>query len=352
MAMSVSCILFFLKSQKDNDIPITKICDVKGKNLHPKQPVSPNKFIPVSCVHSIFPISLITIKMSTMSSSIVVDVPSVGTGSSESVTTGTQTSTSPLSGATGATIGMVVDRSGSMASVADDAVGGMNVFIDGQRATGASFSVMLFDDRFVFPNTGKEYSKMDSEILASIPLVSASDMRHFESTSKAYSTGYGYGQVMRHKVMEPVPEDEAVEEEFWDYTPRGGTALVDAMGYMINRLDRCEGQKIMVVQTDGHENQSREFTASDIKTMISERQKRLDWQFFFLGADESAISTATHSYGIGKGHCLKYGKAKKSNQVWQTCSQATARAQTYGCTAAAYGGSCFDDEERLEADSD
>lgn len=83
-----------------------------------------------------------------------------------------------------------------------------------------------------------------------------------------------------------------------DYTPHGMTALYDAIGIAItnaghrleftpvgNRPDKV----LFIIQTDGHENSSREFTRERIKSMIDHQQVKYSWDFVFLGANQDAI---------------------------------------------------------------
>lgn len=216
------------------------------------------------------------------------------------------------------TIGFVVDRSGSMQSVRDDTIEGLNGYIEEQKDGNVSFFPVLFDDCFFFPHTGQQFSRINCETLAKIPLVKGRDMKPF---SKDGTSGT------------------------WIYKPRGSTALVDAIGHTISRLDEFSGHKVLVVQTDGKENASMEFTKEDILKMIKDRRERDDWDFYFLGAESDAIKVASSSYGFTRDKCLKYGKKNHSRRVWKACSAAITRARR-GC----YSG--FTKVEAEEVDSD
>jgi hypothetical protein len=83
--------------------------------------------------------------------------------------------------------------------------------------------------------------------------------------------------------------------------PRGGTALLDAVGRAINetgeRLARMPeedrpGLVIFVVMTDGEENSSKEFSKARIKEMIQHQQEVYNWHFTFLGANQDAFAEA------------------------------------------------------------
>ena len=148
-------------------------------------------------------------------------------------------------------ITLVVDRSGSMAEVCEDAEGGVNTFINQQsKEPGeALLTLVQFDTEYEFLHTG-------------VPI-------------------------------QNVPKYELV--------PRGMTALLDAVGRAINetgeRLVKMAesdrpGLVIFVVMTDGQENSSKEFNKSQIKKMIDRQQHDFDWHFTFLGANQDAFAEA------------------------------------------------------------
>lgn len=197
-------------------------------------------------------------------------------------------------------IAMVVDRSGSMSSTAADTVEGLNAYLGENKGERTKFFVLTFDDKFSFPSNGHEYSSVTPHLLETIPLVDSKDVKNF-SLVKSPDT--------------------------WHYEPRGMTALNDAIGYTILRLDRLKGRKFVVVQTDGLENSSREFTNAQIKKMVKDRDS---WDFYFMGASLDAVRNATTKHGFSVGKCLQYGQARKSKTVWEVCSAATQMARCGG----------------------
>jgi uncharacterized protein YegL len=148
-------------------------------------------------------------------------------------------------------ITLVVDRSGSMQARREDAEGGVNSFIEQQaKEPGeAVLTLLQFDTEYELVHNG-------------VP-------------------------------VQDVPAYELV--------PRGMTALLDAVGRAINetgaRLAKMKeaerpGLVIFVINTDGLENSSREFTKTQIKEMIEHQQKQYKWHFTFLGADQDAFAEA------------------------------------------------------------
>jgi uncharacterized protein YegL len=137
----------------------------------------------------------------------------------------------------------VVDRSGSMHAIRDDAIGGFNSFLKGQQALDkpCKLTYVQFDDEYEI-------------IHSAVPLV------------------------------EVPPLTPAT------YVPHGATALLDAIGRTINDVgarlsvipegDR-PGKVIFLILTDGHENASKEFSASSIEKMITHQREVYKWEFVF-----------------------------------------------------------------------
>lgn len=92
-----------------------------------------------------------------------------------------------------------------------------------------------------------------------------------------------------------------------DYQVRGYTALIDAIGKSIGKIDAVQkhtaakfraDQVMFVIMTDGMENASREFSAADVKRQIEFKKADEGWEFLFLGANIDAVETAAQ-LGIG-----------------------------------------------------
>ena len=142
-------------------------------------------------------------------------------------------------------LALVVDRSGSMADIKDDAQGGINTLINEQFAEDGQLTVTLsqFDD-------------------------------HFDDVVRMSGKPFQYS-----------------------LAPRGTTALLDAVGKEITRtsqeLDALPkalrpSKVLFVVVTDGQENASQEFTLETVKASIETQRKDHGWTFQFIGAEETA----------------------------------------------------------------
>ena len=151
-------------------------------------------------------------------------------------------------------IAFILDRSGSMDSIAKEAIGGFNAFIEEQiKEPGtAKLSLILFDH---------EYS----------PLITSANLDD----------------------IPPLTEET--------YVPRGMTALLDAMGRTIDDLgkelaalpesERPE-QVIVVTLTDGYENSSHDYTQAKVAELIKLQRETYNWEFIFLGADVESVEYA------------------------------------------------------------
>ena len=148
----------------------------------------------------------------------------------------------------------ILDRSGSMAGLESDTIGGYNTMLKKQKAEAgeATVTTVLFDN--------------DYELLHDrIPI----------------------------RGITPITEK--------DYYVRGSTALLDALGRTISKIgnaqrhtsDELQAEKVLfVITTDGMENASREYDYARIRHMVERQQQKYGWEFIFLGANIDAFDTA------------------------------------------------------------
>lgn len=173
-------------------------------------------------------------------------------------------------------ISVVLDRSGSMESLKSDTIGGFNSFLSAQKDLDgeATITMVKFDDEY--------------EIMCN--MVSIKD--GIELTNETYQ-------------------------------PRGGTALLDAIGRTINSVEHTLSEKsedekpekvIFVIITDGEENRSREFTRDQIMEMINRHREEMKWEFIFIGANQDAIQ-AGGSMGFRAGNSYTYDASVQGTQV-------------------------------------
>ncbi len=185
-------------------------------------------------------------------------------------------------------ISVVLDRSGSMASIADDIVGGFNTYIEQQRnaAGKARMTLVQFDsgDPFEVLIDGEDIDRVND--------------------------------------LDPNR-----------YMPRGNTPLWDAVGQMISRIDNeiltradagepIEDQLVLIV-TDGFENASREFDGHTLANLIEARKNR-SWTFVFIGSDESTFAEGAR-IRVSSGNTTRWDKsAQGSRDMFAQVSKETS----------------------------
>lgn len=98
-----------------------------------------------------------------------------------------------------------------------------------------------------------------------------------------------------------------------DYVVGGMTALMDAVGFAIQKIDKVQNKVkktmrsdkvLFVITTDGMENSSRKYSSQQIKALIQGR-KELGWEFLFLGANID-VEEFAHSIGISEEHTVEF----------------------------------------------
>lgn len=96
--------------------------------------------------------------------------------------------------------------------------------------------------------------------------------------------------------------------------PRNMTALLDATGTAIAELgeklaalpeDERPGTVIVVVVTDGIENASKEYSAEQIKELVTKQETEFGWKFVFLGANIDSFGVGGN-LGYARGSTMNY----------------------------------------------
>ena len=166
----------------------------------------------------------------------------------------------------------ILDRSGSMGMIMDDAIGGVNTFLEDQKEQDgdANITMVLFDNQVETVHNN----------------VSVND----------------------------VPE---VTKSL--YYPRNTTALNDAIGMTVTsvgerlaKTDESERPEkvIVAVLTDGMENASREYSNAQIQEMISHQEDKYNWQFIYLAANQDAFAVG-QTYGFDQHNTVTFNSTSK-----------------------------------------
>ncbi|MBB5181202.1 uncharacterized protein YegL [Planomicrobium koreense] len=161
----------------------------------------------------------------------------------------------------------ILDKSGSMAGLESDTVGGFNALIAKQKKESGDARV----------------------------------------TTVLFNHGY---ELLHDRIplngVRPITEKE--------YEVSGTTALLDAVGATIQKIRNVQkstteqeraAKVIFVITTDGMENASCEYTHEKIKALIARQKEEFMWEFIFLGANIDAAAAA-EKFGIGKEFAADY----------------------------------------------
>ena len=198
---------------------------------------------------------------------------------------------------------LVLDRSGSMSSMAQATISGFNEFINRQRALpgDASLLAIKFDD---------QYEPLFDGPLAQVP-----------------------------------PLDNTT------FVPRGMTALHDAIGKTIDdagmklaatQEDQRPDKVVFVILTDGLENASKIYNRDRIASMIKHQREKYSWEFVFLGANQDAILVG-EALNIPKHAAMTYAASPVAIQATM------AAASDYLAQHRAGKAAAFSEEQRKEA---
>jgi hypothetical protein len=99
------------------------------------------------------------------------------------------------------------------------------------------------------------------------------------------------------------------------YAPGGYTALYDAIGRTVLSVEREKpnvDKVLTVIQTDGHENSSREFTFQAVRDLIQRKEKEGNWTFVFLGATMDSFDIGVN-LGVQPGNAMRYDPSQTKN---------------------------------------
>ena len=171
----------------------------------------------------------------------------------------------------------ILDRSGSMHGLERDTIGGFNSMIEQQKA-----------------QTG-------GEVLVSTVL--------FDNTSEV--------------IHDRIPLEKVSPMTKEDYSTRGCTALMDAVGGAIHHIGNIHkyarpedvpGHTLFIITTDGMENASRRYSAGRVRDMVERQQKKYGWEFIFLGANIDAAQAA-EDIGIGRDHAVDYLADEEGTEI-------------------------------------
>ena len=174
----------------------------------------------------------------------------------------------------------ILDRSGSMAGLESDTIGGFNAMIEKQKKQDG----VCYVSTVLFAN--------DSQVVH---------------------------DRVRLEDVKPMTRD--------DYVVGGCTALIDAIGDAIQHIagihryarpEDVPAHTVFVITTDGMENASRKYSAAEVKRKIEQMKEDKGWEFLFIAANIDAVETAGR-FGIDADRAVNYHADKRGTNVVYEC---------------------------------
>ena len=199
----------------------------------------------------------------------------------------------------------ILDRSGSMGGLESDTIGGFNSMLNKQKKENgrAYVSTVLFDH--------------ETEVL-----------------------------------HDRVPIEKVPELTDKDYTVRGCTALLDAIGSAIHHIGNVHKyarpedvpeHTMFVIITDGMENASKRYCGREIKRKIEKEKSKYGWEFLFIGANIDAIATA-RNFGISEDRAVNYrADTQGTGVVYESVCEAVSNVRNGQCLAPSWSQSIQND---------
>lgn len=164
-------------------------------------------------------------------------------------------------------ITLILDRSGSMADLQTDVIGGINSFIKQQKECVHGEAVFTL----------------------------------FQFSTNPFTSTVAMETVTTKPIKEVLPLNKS------DYFPNGGTALLDAIGEVVTKTGQRlrnlpeyarPSKVLIVIMTDGLENSSRKYGNAQIKEMLRHQQDVYNWEIVYLGANQD-------SFDVGAQYAIK-----------------------------------------------
>lgn len=127
------------------------------------------------------------------------------------------------------------------------------------------------------------------------------------------------------------PADELTLTDDSGYVTIGSTAMLDAVGYTINKL--CETTDVadkfnaylIIVISDGEENASAHYNVDNLRELIQSRQDAKNWTFTYIGCDKSYLNKLATHMNIGVGNVAIADLVSNAGAAYSNAAIGTAQ---------------------------
>ena len=152
---------------------------------------------------------------------------------------------------------IILDKSGSMGSIANAAIAGFNETVGGIRSA----------------------------------------QERFKDTQEHFVSLMIFCNCEKTMIYDMVPVEKVKELTSKEYRPCCCTPLYDAMGISINALynaikDKEDATAMVTVITDGLENASKEYSGKAIKALVERMKDEEGWNFAYIGTNQDVRATS------------------------------------------------------------
>ena len=167
---------------------------------------------------------------------------------------------------------VILDKSGSMSSIANAAISGFNETVGGIRSA----------------------------------------QERFNDTQEHFVSLMIFCDCEKRLVYDKVPVADVKELTSKDYRPCCCTPLYDAMGISINGLynaikDKEDATAVVTIITDGLENSSKEYSGKAIKALVESMKEKEGWSFAYIGANQD-VNAVSQSLSIDDAIAFDYNE--------------------------------------------
>lgn len=199
-------------------------------------------------------------------------------------------------------VNFILDRSGSMQVIQESTIKGFNEYLNTLKKDGNKyrFTLTLFDTTVAIPYLDQPIEKVK------------------ELTKETYG-------------------------------PDGWTALYDAVCSTVNKIKEKKDQKVItIIMTDGQENSSEEYNQEAMKALIQEKEKKGNWTFVYLGANQDSYAQA-QQYGFSKMNTSNYSASARGMNSAMSVLAANTVSFTNCAASATMDFFSADDQTDLES---